>query len=251
MPQPESNVARTDMHPAAKAAAAQHYLKQPGLADPMDPLAEAIETALVQNIVLVTSKTKKHVAIRVQGSDAVLVSVGAKPAQVPTSLHASLKRVVVEALYASLGAQTEVGKQLRMAIVGKLAILESGTPNSAAAPAAAAEDEVLTTAQAAALLEASRPYVAMLCDAGKLGEVLKTEGGHRRVRKSAVDAYRLAQTRTVADAVSPRQAGVDAGLYALDDEVYVNAGRRSAAPVEKATRKPASKTKAARNPTRA
>jgi excisionase family DNA binding protein len=239
------------MHPAVKAAAAQHYLKQPGLADPMDPLAEAIETALVRSIVLVTSKTRKHVAIRVHGNDAVHVPMGTKldTDRVPTRLHESLKQVVFEALYSSLGAQTELGKQLRMAIVGKLAVLESGTRDNAVTPlSAATEDEVLTTAQAAALLEVSRPYVSMLCDAGKLGEVLKTEGGHRRVRRSAVDAYRLAQTRTVADAVSPRQAAVDAGLYALDDEVYVNAGRRSASPVEQASKKPASKTKTARSP---
>jgi hypothetical protein len=206
------------MHPAVKAAAAQHYLKQPGLADPMDPLAEAIETALVRSIVLVTSKTRKHVAIRVHGNDAVHVPMGTKldTDRVPTRLHESLKQVVFEALYSSLGAQTELGKQLRMAIVGKLAVLESGTRDNAVTPlSAAAEDEVLTTAQAAALLEVSRPYVSM---------------------------------RTVADAVSPRQAAVDAGLYALDDEVYVNAGRRSASPVEQASKKPASKTKTARSP---
>jgi excisionase family DNA binding protein len=52
---------------------------------------------------------------------------------------------------------------------------------------------LLTTAEAALRLGMSRPYVSMLCDQGKLGEVRRSEGGHRRIRESAVEAYRLAQ----------------------------------------------------------
>lgn len=40
----------------------------------------------------------------------------------------------------------------------------------------------------------SRPYVSMLCNQGKLGEVHRSEGGHRRIRQSAVDEYKKAHS---------------------------------------------------------
>jgi len=72
---------------------------------------------------------------------------------------------------------------------------------------------LLTIAEAATKLEVSRPYVSMLCDAGKLGEVVVTEGGHRRIRASAVEAYLAARIKQSENAPSPREAGIDAGLY--------------------------------------
>lgn len=250
-------MAHAHIHPAARSAAAQHYLKrsaqavQRGLLAELDPLAEAIGVALVRSIGLVPSKQGRQVAVQVQGKDTLVLRVGAKldSAHVPARLHEHLKRVIAEALSTSLCAQTELGTQLRMALVGRLASLQSGaSPQAVLATTAAGDDEVLTTAQAAALLEVSRPYFSMLCDAGKLGEVLKTEGGHRRVSKGAVEAYRAAQTQTVADAVSPRAAAMEAGLYAKDDSEYVKAGQLHADESMKPLKR-APKTVTARNPT--
>lgn len=75
------------------------------------------------------------------------------------------------------------------------------------------EDTLLTIADAASQLEVSRPYVSMLCDAGKLGEIVVTGDGHRRIRASALDAYLAARVKQNEGAPSPREAGVDAGLY--------------------------------------
>ncbi|WP_432258087.1 helix-turn-helix domain-containing protein [Cupriavidus sp. TMH.W2] len=75
------------------------------------------------------------------------------------------------------------------------------------------EDTLLTIAEAAARLEFSRPYVFKLCDAGKLGEIVVIEYGHRRIHASALDAYAAARTKQKEGAPSPRDAGVDAGLY--------------------------------------
>jgi excisionase family DNA binding protein len=50
-------------------------------------------------------------------------------------------------------------------------------------------DALLGTTEAAARLKLSAPCVARLCDAGKLGEVIRTQGGRRRIRASAVAAY--------------------------------------------------------------
>ena len=82
-----------------------------------------------------------------------------------------------------------------------------------------AMDALLTTAEAAKLLDVSRPYVAMLCDAGQLGDVL-TEGGHRRIRLSAVETYLAARANECDSPQSPREAGVDAGLYDHPDGHY-------------------------------
>jgi len=87
------------------------------------------------------------------------------------------------------------------------------------------DQQAQSSAQAAAALEVSRPYVSMLCDNGKLGKVVMTEGGHRRVRASALEAYRIARTRTAEDAPTPREAGIDAGLYDHDDHYYRNVVR--------------------------
>ena len=50
-------------------------------------------------------------------------------------------------------------------------------------------DALLGTTEAAVRLKLSTPSVARLCDVGKLGEVLRTQGGRRRIRASEVDAY--------------------------------------------------------------
>ncbi|MDR6859807.1 hypothetical protein [Variovorax guangxiensis] len=97
-------------------------------------------------------------------------------------------------------------------------------------------DVLLTTAEAAAKLDASRPYVAMLCHAGKLGDVVMTKEGHRRTRSSAVQAYLDHRAKQHEGAKSPRQAGVDAGLYDYPDGHYVNGFRKEDAstPAKKA-----------------
>ena len=78
---------------------------------------------------------------------------------------------------------------------------------------------LLTTAEAAKLLDVSLPYVVMLCDAGQLGELL-TEGGHRRIWSSAVDAYLAARAKENEGTHSPREAGVEARLYDHPDSHY-------------------------------
>ena len=74
-------------------------------------------------------------------------------------------------------------------------------------------DVLLTTVEAATKLKVSRPYVSMLGKAGKLGVVVMTEGGHRRIRSSTVQAFLATRAKQHEGAMSPRQAGVEAGLY--------------------------------------
>lgn len=79
----------------------------------------------------------------------------------------------------------------------------------------------VSTVEAAKILNMSRPYVIMLCDAGKLGPVEVTQDGHRRIPRDAVERYRMQTLTQYDDAPTPRQAGVDADLYAHEDSHYI------------------------------
>ncbi|WP_308142660.1 hypothetical protein [Burkholderia pseudomallei] len=95
----------------------------------------------------------------------------------------------------------------------EVAELFYGSSTETVGACSAPEDPLLTIAEAATSLGASRPYASMLADAGKLGEVIVAEDGRRCVRAVAVAAYLATQNQLTDDAPSPRQAGMDAGLY--------------------------------------
>jgi excisionase family DNA binding protein len=104
-------------------------------------------------------------------------------------------------------------KATRMGLIAKPASAKLGGSPPVEAAHSAVPDELLTTAEAAARLDVSRPYVSMLCDLGKLGEVVVTEGAHRRIRLSAGEAYLADRTTHHDGAMSPREAAAEAGLY--------------------------------------
>ncbi len=221
-------------HPAVKAAAAAKYV--PMLANPIDPLAEEVGKAVVREVTALGHTPPPKAAKGAAG----LVIKAEQPGAV--ALETRITIVVTQVLEQSLSSQTAEGKALRMALIAKLANAEVGSVATSAAKDASA-DALLTTAEAAAKLEVSRPYVSMLCDSGKLGQVVMTEGGHRRIRASAVQAYLATRTKQHEGAVSPRQAGVEAGLYDYP-ETHVKVVRgtepaKKAAPA-KAARKPRS-----------
>lgn len=194
--------------PTPKAAAKRHASPP---ADPLNALAQALGKAVAAEI--------RHMGRRSASAPRRLKSAVASPAKGAEAkeLESRITLLVSRVLGRSLSALTAQGKALRMALIAKLANTEIGEIEGAAAEqghlAVSPGDTLLTTAQAAARLEVSRPYVSMLCDAGKLGDVVTTEGGHRRIRSSAVDAY-LASRAGPGEAIpSPRQAGMEAGLY--------------------------------------
>ncbi|WP_197326291.1 helix-turn-helix domain-containing protein [Ralstonia solanacearum] len=192
-------------HSAIKAAVAARYGLL--LSDPLNPLAEEVGKAVAAEV---------GGLIRIGGGKGSKRTAARKQTHADEAeLVAHITMVVATALGRSLGEPTAAGKALRMALIAKLASAEIGSevvvePIKASA---AQGDTLLTTAEAATKLEVSRPYVSMLCDAGKLGEVVVTEGGHRRIRASAVEAYLAARVKQSEGAPSPREAGVDAGLY--------------------------------------
>ena len=84
-----------------------------------------------------------------------------------------------------------------------------------AAPTDDEDDDELTSEEAAKLLRVSRTHINTLMDTGKLGEVSRTAGGHRRISRTAVLAYKTKskkrQTRGL-DAMA--DASQRLGLYA-------------------------------------
>ena len=103
-----------------------------------------------------------------------------------------LAEVAAFGISAALADASPQGTRQRMELVSALALLEATAGSLPAQPSARRADaasDLLTTAEVAAQLGMSRPYVSMLCDQGKLGEVTRSEGGHRRIAKQAVDDY--------------------------------------------------------------
>lgn len=189
--------------PAGKAATAKYA---PILANPLDPLAEQVGKAVAREVTALG-----RAAPALAKGAAVRVIKSGEPSA--AALETRLTHLVTEVLEESLNSQTADGRALRLALIAKLANAEAGCVAAGTAPESAPDDSLLTTADAAIRLEVSRPYVSMLCDSGKLGEVVMTEGGHRRIRASAIKAYLAARTKQYGRAASPRQAGVEAGLY--------------------------------------
>lgn len=162
-------------------------------------------------------------------------------------LSAEVLAVVAESLVEILTERSSQGSARRLSLISVLASTEIlPLERVMRGQAAEAVAERISTAEAAHLLGTSRPYVTMLCDAEKLGEIETTEGGHRRILRTAVEEYKSLLSQKYADARSPRQAGVDAGMYEHEDSHYTNLvlGQDAAkprAPTKKASAKRAAK----------
>lgn len=85
---------------------------------------------------------------------------------------------------------------------------------------------MLTTEEAARLMGRSRPWVAMLIDAGELPGAEVSRGGHRKVPKSSVLRW-LERDKQGPGSADYRKAGRDAGIYEVDDALVTKALRES------------------------
>lgn len=83
----------------------------------------------------------------------------------------------------------------------------------------------LSLEEVAAKLGCSRPYVVMLCDKGKLGEIVLTSDGHPRVRAPAVDAYLAQRTAENLGASDYVQVARDLGMYEVPEVHCIGFGR--------------------------
>jgi len=91
------------------------------------------------------------------------------------------------------------------------ALASSAFSTAAALPS---EEEVVTSEEAAKLLHVSRTHVNSLVEAGKLGPVNVTQGGHRRISKAAVLSYKAASKHRQARGLAAMSvASQRLGLY--------------------------------------
>ena len=135
-----------------------------------------------------------------------------KRAEIQKDLAVVLSAVLADEFLFRLASDDAAARQRRAAVMTLLSAAEfPGTSFSVIAPD---DDETLTSEQAAQLLHVSRTHVNKLMDSGALKNVLKTEGGHRRVPKASVMAYRAEskarQTRGLKRMTEASQA---LGLY--------------------------------------
>jgi excisionase family DNA binding protein len=102
----------------------------------------------------------------------------------------SMSFQVSQALHEVLDAQTPQSRCTRMLLIRHLVDVESQQLGLETSLKPAATDDLISTAKAAELLGYSRPYVAMLIDQKKLVGATVSAGGHRRVSRAAVLAWK-------------------------------------------------------------
>lgn len=119
---------------------------------------------------------------------------------------------VSQALHEVLDAQSPQSQRTRMLLIQHLANVESQQLGLEISSQRAATDELISTAQAAELLGYSRPYVAMLIDQQKLEGATVSSGGHRRVPRAAVLAWK-AKHQVAAKPDEIRTEGQKIGAY--------------------------------------
>lgn len=158
----------------------------------METLLAAVRKAFAEHVE-VDWRGKGAAVVRLAGLELTVVSGGPAPKELLPALCERLAEVAAFGIATALTTETVEGTHRRMELISALAIIEA-SPFAAASRGglqrAPDGDELLTTVEVAAQLGMSRPYVSMLCDQGKLGEVTRSEGGHRRIRQSAVNAYK-------------------------------------------------------------
>lgn len=127
--------------------------------------------------------------LRIAGRELQLTGLDEFAEALVPQLCQSLAEIAAFGLATVLTDESSAGTRLRMDLISALAHLEA-TKGPRKEKHADGSEVLLTTADAATQLGMSRPYVSMLCNQGKLGQVHRSEGGHRRIRQSAVDEYK-------------------------------------------------------------
>lgn len=141
----------------------------------------------------VDTRGAKKLLLRIAGREFQLAGVHEPAERLMHDLCTDLAEVAAFGFATAMTDGSLAGTRLRMDLITALASLEATKGHSRDRE----DHRFLTTAEVAAQLGMSRPYVSMLCNQGKLGEVGRSEGGHRRIQQSAVDAYRKAHVADI------------------------------------------------------
>lgn len=131
----------------------------------------------------------------------------------------TLVHKIVAEVGAALTVSTPEAQRLRWKLIQDFAKVELKLQGRGEASAPPDDEKMLTTAQAAEVLGYSRPHVSMLVDQGRLEGAVTSVGGHRRIPRASVMAYKKAHAS--GGSADYKQAARDAGIYDIPDEVYV------------------------------
>lgn len=156
----------------------------------LDGLFEQFKTTFAQHVEVEDSAQGR--VLRVAGQELWVREPDGSAQALQTTVCERLAEVAAYGMATALSDTSAQGRSQRMELISALAMLEvtaGGAQAQAGHRRAEHAGDLLTTAEVAAQLGMSRPYVSMLCDQGKLGEVTRSEGGHRRITKQAVEAY--------------------------------------------------------------
>lgn len=115
-------------------------------------------------------------------------NTGVKPD--PLQLQEMLKVALDDAVLVGRGETATSSAEARAALLLLISLSNVSTRIFEAPRSSVVEDRWLSTEDVARILNASRPYVVKLADAGRLGDVQRTEGGQRRILATAVEIYR-------------------------------------------------------------
>jgi excisionase family DNA binding protein len=108
----------------------------------------------------------------------------------PLQLQEMLKVALDDAVLVGRGETATSSAEARAALLLLISLSNVSTRIFEAPRSSVVEDRWLSTEDVARILNASRPYVVKLADAGRLGDVQRTEGGQRRILATAVEIYR-------------------------------------------------------------
>lgn len=126
---------------------------------------------------------------------------------------------LLQALHDALDGPDAAARQART--IMQLHLVRVSDRLLAGGPVAPHEDDpMLTTENAAQLMQCSRPYVAMLVDRGQLPGAVKSGGGHRRVPRSSVLAW--IEAHETRDSTDYRAAAKVAGMYEIPEKIYIS-----------------------------
>ncbi len=139
------------------------------------------------------------------------------PAVFGKELAESLSHALLEEFFSGLTGNDNLARQRRAAVLAVLSAAEF--PDVTFSVSTPTDDEFLTSEKAAELLFVSRTHVNKLMDTGTLQGVIRTEGGHRRVPKASISAYKAAsKLRQASGLARMTEASQRLGLYEAELE---------------------------------
>lgn len=122
-----------------------------------------------------------------------LKSRAASAATVRNTVKKLMPALLEDAFLRNLIETERDAPKRRAVLIHLLSAADAGIiPATHGADAKPADQAVLTSEEAAVMLHVSRTHLNTLLDAGKLGPVERTAGGHRRIPRPAVIAYKEA-----------------------------------------------------------